>query len=141
MSSDCLVLNLKDESMNLYIIYDALRMKYCLWGKSKQIDIEDSDCESEVEHFPFYFSCEKKNKKHLYSFINFVLDKYIDITLFNFPDLPNGCSEITYDVLEDMDDVDNVIAYYAQQVYDNENKLNMENLLNILAFIRNDYHI
>ena len=136
MSADCLVLHIQDDSINLYIVFDALREKYCVWGKSKQVDIEDVN--NKRNFIPFYYSCEKSNKKHLYSFIEFIMDTNVDISLYNFADLPNGCSEITYDLLHEMGDVENTIAFYYQQKYDDKYILH---LLDILAHIRNEYHL
>lgn len=143
MSADCLVLNIQDSNKNVYIIYDALREKYSVWGNLKQLNIEEeSDRENNNNDVnkgnPFYFSCEKNNKKHLYHFIEFIMDTYVDIGLYNFKDLPNGCSEITYELLQDMDYEDNIISFYCHKKFDNKYMLN---LFNILAFVRNEYYL
>jgi hypothetical protein len=132
---DCLVLKLDDDSMSLYIIYDTLRERYGIWGKAKQND-EDSDSENENDYQGFYYNCNYKNTKHLFSFISFIMDNTLTVTLFNFSDLPNGCSEITFDLLEDLGTNEKIITCYDNVVYDEEY---IVNTLKILSFIRNEY--
>ena len=133
MSSDCLVLLLEDESMKLYIIYDNIRQIYCLWGKAI-----DTDKKYFKDFEPFYFSCDKKDTKQLYCFIEFVMDYRISISLYNYNDLPNGCSEITFSLLEELNTVEKIISYYNQQEYHFKY---ITSLLNILSCIKNEYHL
>lgn len=126
---DCLVLKLDDDSMSLYIIFDTLRERYGIWGKAKQND-EDSDYQG------FYYCCNYKNTKHLFSFISFIMDDSISVTLLNLSDLPNGCSEITFDLLDELSLDEKVITCYDNVVYDEEY---IVNTLKMLSFIRNEY--
>ena len=119
-STDCLVLYLQDESVKIYIIYDPVRVKYCLWGEK-----------SNNEHF--YFSSDKNKKKHIYAFLNFVLGLEIDVFLFNFNNLPNDSSNISFNTLELLNKTDNLIGSYYNQKY---NLKYTNNLLNILSYIR-----
>jgi hypothetical protein len=130
---DCLVLKLEDNSMCLYLIYDTLRERYGIWGKAKQND-EDSDSDNEYQGF--YYNCNYKNTKHLFSFISFILDDSISVTLLNLSHLPNGCSEITFDLLEELSLDEKIITCYDNVVYDEEY---IVNTLKMLSFIRNEY--
>jgi len=71
---DCLVLKLEDDSMCLYLIYDTLRERYGIWGKAIQ---NNTDNNNDNEYQGFYYSCNYKNIKHLFSFISFILDNSI----------------------------------------------------------------
>lgn len=128
---DCLVLKLTDDSMCLYLIYDTLRERYGIWGKATQSN-EDNDS----DYQGFYYCCNYKNIKHLFSFISFILDDTITVTLYNFSDLPNGCSEITFDILEELSLDEKIITCYDNVVYDEEY---IVNTLKMLSFIRNEY--
>jgi hypothetical protein len=132
---DCLVLKLEDDSMCLYLIYDLLRERYGIWGKAIQNN-KDSDSENDNEYQGFYYNCNYKNIKHLFSFISFILDSSISVTLYNFSDLPNGCSEITFELLEELSLDENIITCYDNVVYDEEY---IVNTLKMLSFIRNEY--
>ena len=119
MSSDCLVLLLEDDSMKLYIIYDNIRQIYCIWGKATATDkatVTDKVISKDKKKYfrdyePFYFSCDKKDTKQLYCFIEFVMDFHISVSLYNYNDLPNGCSEITFPLLEEFNTEEKIISY------------------------------
>jgi hypothetical protein len=134
MSSDCLVLLLEDDDLKLYIIYDNIRQMYCIWGQAISTATDNKNNIYE----PFYFSCDKKDKKQLYLFIEFILDSPINVCLYNYNDLPNGCSEITFPLLEELNTDKKVISYYTDQEYDQKY---ITSLLNILACIKNEYHL
>lgn len=126
-TADCLVFKIEDETLEIYIIYDSLRKRYGIWGKGK----------TQNTIYPgFYYNCDKA--KQLYLFINFIMDDIIAVTLYNYPDLPNGCAEITFDLLEELKSEEKIITHYSEVEYDEEY---IVNTLNMLAFIKNEYYL
>jgi hypothetical protein len=126
-TADCLVFKIEDDKLNIYIIYDSLRKRYGIWGKGKTLN---------TDYPGFYYNCELP--KQLYLFIDFIIDDVIDVTLYNFPDLPNGCSEITFELLEELESNDKIITQYEEVEYDEEY---IVNTLNMLIFIKNEYYL
>jgi hypothetical protein len=64
------------------------------------------------------------------------MEDTLTVTLFNIADLPNGSSEITFDLLEELSLDEKIIACYDNVVYDQEY---IVNTLKMLAFVRNEY--
>lgn len=126
-TADCLVFKLEDDKLELYIIYDSLRKRYGIWGKGNTED---------TSYPGFFYNCEAA--KQLYLFIDFIMNSVINVTLFNFPDLPNGCSEITFELLEELESNDKIITQYEEVEYDEEYIINT---LQMLVFIKNEYYL
>ena len=121
MYSDFLIILLEDEKMKLYIYFDRITEIYSICGKAKEIDF--------INYEPFYYSYEKKDKKKLYLFIEFVMDIRINVYLYNYNDLSSGYNKINYHLLEELNKEEKIINYYTEQVY---NYKYINSLLNIL---------
>lgn len=132
MTADCLVLNIQDETMELYIIYDSLSEKFNIWGHAKEENCVHKD------YSPFHFNCLNSHKNHLYSFIDFILDTKVNVSLYNYYDLPNVCGEITFELLEDLNSDDKIITQYTDVEYDSQY---IFKLLNMLSTIKNEYYM
>jgi len=129
MSSDCLVLNISDDSIKLYIIYDPLNDKFWVWGKTINED-ENQDNE-------FVYKCQSNHKKQLHTFIQFVLDDGLNLTLYSIPNMPDKCDEITHEYFDENYKCcdTNVITHYNKVTL---RKKYFFKLLNMLKFIKNE---
>jgi hypothetical protein len=66
------------------------------------------------------------------------MNEVINVTLYNYADLPNGCSEITFDFLKQLESDETAIVYYSDIEYDEEYIINS---LQMLVFIKNEYYL
>ena len=113
MSTDCLVLNIYDDSIDLFVIYDPTNDKFCIWGKTFDPDDSSSDEENE-----FVYKCNSNHKKQIHTFVKFVLDDEVNLTLYSVSNLPDRCSEVTYESLDEncTNCNKNIVAHYNNTV-------------------------
>lgn len=136
MSTDCLVLNISDDSIKLFIIYDPLNDKFCIWGKTFVPDdsLSDNDNDNENE---FVYKCNSNHKKQINTFVKFILDDEVNLTLYSVSNLPDKCSEITHDLFDENCTFcdKNVVAHYNNTSL---RKKYLFRLLTMLKFIQNE---
>lgn len=132
MSSDCLVLNISDDSIKLCIMYNPLNDNFWVWGNT--IYERDSSNNKDYDN-EFVYKCQSNHKKHLHTFIQFILDDEVNLTLYSIPNMPDRCDEITHDLFDETYKCcdTNVITHYNKTIL---RKKYLFKLLNILKFIK-----
>lgn len=125
---DCLVFKLEeidshngDTDMNVFIIYDTANETYLVRGSRRS---ESSN------HCSYSFEC--KYARDLVDFLQYVIcpSNRVNETLYNYDNLPELSSDITYDFLSECED-----RNYEISGYDNE-KLKKSRLLRILRMLK-----
>jgi hypothetical protein len=131
--TDCLVLKLEEIDVDLndidttvYIIYDKRNHTYLIRGRRKWLPIRHS-CS---------YSYECKNARDLVSFLQYLIcpKNKVNEILYNYDNLPENPNEITFDFLNEHDDVSYEISGY------NDEKLERKRLLKNLRMLRNVYN-
>jgi len=110
----------------LYLLYDKSIYRYVIRGNRKGT--------SYISSLTYSFECE--SVYDLADFIQFVIDSSNNISyiLYNYDNLPMTSNEITYDFLEEYDDISYEIAGYDNKV------LKRESLLKHLRMLRNIFN-
>lgn len=107
MPSDCLVLHLVEpevEDVEIFFIYDCLKNQYSIFGKRRNINKDT------INYLPFRFSTSNINS--LYNFTKTIMDDCCNFTLYNFTNLPDECSSISFDFLNDnREDTNELVGY------------------------------
>jgi len=110
----------------LYLLYDKSIHRYVIRGNRKGT--------SYISSLTYSFECE--SVYDLADFIQFVIDSSNNVSyiLYNYDNLPMSSNEITYDFLEEYDDISYEIAGYDNKV------LKRKNLLRHLRMLRNIFN-
>lgn len=136
-STDCLVLKIEDNNeMNnltrhvIYILYDVNESCYVVRG----LNIQTGWAKNRPEDCPYSFMA--KNVNSLADFIMHVIPKHNTVreVLYNYDNLPQYSSEITYEFLVGNELEDYEITYGAH------NRLNKKSLLSKLKILKNVFN-
>ena len=133
MSSDCLVLKLEEIEIGtgnldttLYVMYDKNNRRYLIRGKRRTTETSQS-CS---------YSYECNNSGELADFIKYLIcpDNRVNEILYNYDNLPEDPSDITFEFLNEFDHRDYEISGY------NDKRLKSSRLLRNLRMLRNIYN-
>lgn len=131
--SDCLVLkiqevcsHLNEVDVELFVLYDQEKNYFVIRGRRKE--------SSSFEFTPFSFACDFASD--VYDFINTIIYKknILNVTLYNYTDLPKTSDDITFESLESDEDIKNEIVGY-----DDAGK-NKQWFLRMIRSLRNVYN-
>ena len=125
--TDCLVLLIEDSNihMNLFILYDGEKDSFFICGKKV--------VESEVEWIPYSFYC--KSGEVLMNFIDNVMDETVNISLYNFNNIPLSCDNLTFEILNNAKSEECEIVNYIE---DDDYSQKIVDYLRILKNIHNN---
>lgn len=130
---DCLVLKIEeydisDEKLDtsMFIIYDQLNQVYLVRGARVET--------KRLSSAPYSFTCERA--KDLADFISVAIcaENRTSYILYNYNDLPQSSSDITYDMLYEEEDETNEVAGRDNMIYDRKA------LLKYLGMLRNVFN-
>ena len=139
-STDCIVLHIEeyDNDTNkidssIFILYDVNKRKFIIRGKRGNFG------EKPTVYTTYPYSFTSKKKSRVIEFLKLMLDtknNYINITLFNYDNLPATSNEITYRFLNK-----NVDKRYEMTGYDKfcVTDFSLRNILNVLKSVYNNY--
>lgn len=136
-STDCLVLKIEDNNeMNnltrhvIYVLYDVNERCYVVRG----LNIQTGWSKNRPEDCPYSFMA--KNANSLADFIMHVIPKHNTVreVLYNYDNLPQYSSEITYEFL-----VGNELEDY-EITYGPHKRLNKKSLLSKLKILKNVFN-
>lgn len=123
---DCLVLCIENTvHSRMYIFYDSYTGLYEVRGKN------DKNHRA-LDYQPYSFSC--KSRRSLIDFIHYTLNDqdYMNLSLYNYVELPSTSVEVTFDLLNEYLDVNyEVFSFQDTRVH--------RRLLNILRSVTNYY--
>jgi hypothetical protein len=110
----------------MYVIYDKRHYQYIIRGSRRATIL--------AEMLTYSFTCDLV--EDLADFIEFVLDRHNNISyiLYNYDNLPEFSNEITYQLLQDYDDLAYEIAGYDNQHF------SRRSLVKNLKILRNVYN-
>jgi len=120
-----------DTNSKVFVFYDSKTGFYELRGKN-----HDTTPES-FYYVPFAFQCHCFSG--LWDFLNFHFDlpgHNVNVTLYNYNNLPELSSEIDFDFLESFENDSYAIFFYTDQLL---SKKSFKRVVNILENIGNPY--
>lgn len=117
---------LRTPDTTLYLIYDKRHRNYIIRGMRRGTHHADA--------VQYSFTCE--TMQDLADFIQFVIDKKnrVSYILYNYDNLPEFSSEITFDFLRENDTIDYEIAGYDNR------RLKRHSLLRNLRMLKNVFN-
>jgi len=110
----------------MYLIYDKRHRQYIIRGSRRATSV--------TEMLTYSFTCD--SAQDLADFIEFAIDRHnrISYILYNYDNLPEFANEITYDFLQDNDELTYEIAGYDDQ------RFSRNTLIRNLKMLRNVYN-
>ena len=87
--TDCLVLYLNDNYIQVFVIFDGIKEMFYICGKKIQ--------NATIQWVPFSFYC--KTKLITDDFIHNLMEDTVNIHLYNFNNLPLNCTDISFSLL------------------------------------------